>query len=279
MTNRKLAPNPFGCRTLTDPEVARIRERYERLWSNPRKTCLTCTKEKTGSTTFRARDKGEIVTFDCDCIEQWQLHRWLLHSGIDTRYQRYSWQDITEIGASIQMAVMDYMQNDALIQQGIGLTLWSTEKGTGKTLLGSLMAKGLLARGHDAHFTQFNEMIQDFTSGWRNEDERRWFVQRVRNVEFLVIDDMGRESKGRENITEAMFDIVIRARVSACNPTIITTNYTPDQLLQGYGGNVMSLLSEVNTSIEVPGRDYRPTSKAQIIKDASDGIVSPFVVS
>jgi DNA replication protein DnaC len=279
MTNKQLAANPFGCRTLTDPEVARLRERYEGLWSDPHKTCLTCMKEKTGNTTFRARENGKIVTFDCDCLEQWELHRWLLHSGIETRYQQYSWQDITGIKPAIQMAVMTYMEDMAAIRQGLGLTLWSTQKGTGKTLLGTLVAKGLMARGHDAHFTQFNEMIQDFTTGWRNEEERKWFIRRVRNVEFLVIDDMGRESKGRENITESMFDIVIRARVNACNPTIITTNYTPTELLQGYGGNVMSLLSEVNTSIEVSGRDYRPTNNARIVKDASDGITLPFVVS
>ena len=281
MPNRKLPPNPPACRSLTDPEADRLRSQHSKLWSNPNKTCETCLKElKGGETTFRAWVGTEIVTFDCACVEQWRLHRWFLHSGIDKRYQRFSWDDTTHVNTNAQMAVLGYAADSAaMVNHGEGMTLWSKDKGTGKTLLASLLLKDLMARGRDGHFTQFNEMLETFTSGWRNEEERSWFLRRVRNVEVLVIDDMGRESKGRENITEAMFDTVVRARVAACKPTIITTNYTPEEMRQGYGGNVLSLLTEVNDFVEVPGIDYRPIIKNQRLQDRKDGIARPIVVS
>jgi DNA replication protein DnaC len=279
MPNRQLPPNPPGCRSLTDPEVSRLRSQHSKLWANPNKTCETCTKEeKGGVATFRIWEGTEAVTCDCACVEQWKLHRWLLNSGVDKRYQRFSWDDTVQVNGAAQAAVLEYAQDAvAMISQGEGLTLWSKDRGTGKTLLGTLLLKGLLAKGYDGHFTQFNEMLDQFTAGWRSEEERSWFIRRVRNVEVLVVDDMGRESKGRENITEAMFDTVIRARVAACKPTFITTNYTPDEMRQGYGNNVLSLLTEVNDFIEVPGSDYRPIIKAQRIRDRADGIVHPIV--
>ena len=280
MPNHQMLPNPIGCRSLTDPEASRLQSQDAHLWLTPKTTCLTCTKESHGGVaTFRTREYGEIVTYDCSCMEQWKLHRWLLNAGVDKRYQRFSWDDATHVNGDAQSAVMRYVVNaPSQISRGDGLTLWSEGRGTGKTLLASLLLKGLMADGHDGYFTQFNEMLENYTAGWRNQDERAWFTRRVRNAGVLVVDDMGRENKGRANITESMFDTVIRARVAACKPTIITTNYTPDQLFQGYGSNVMSLLNEVNSYVEVSGIDYRPVVREQRVQDGLDGIVYPIVV-
>lgn len=273
----QLPPLPKGCRTLTDPEVTRLRKQNPDLWADPRKTCLTCTKKGT----FRERlASGEIVDVTCDCVSQWKMHRWLLNSGVELRYQRLTWTDAVGVAAAVQEQVIGYVtQAEANVSTGTGMTLWSVDKGTGKTLLATLMLKGLLGDGHDGYFTQFNEMLNFFSDGWRDADERAWFTRKVRNAGVLVVDDMGREYKGRAEIAEAMFDTVIRARVAASRPTIITTNYTPEQMLSGYGGNILSLLSEVNVEVHVPGRDFRPQARERLVRDRADGIATyPIVV-
>ncbi len=146
-------------------------------------------------------------------------------------------------------------------------------------MLATLLLKSLLASGADCYFTQFNEMLTFFSDGWRDAEEKAWFTKKVRNAGVLVVDDMGREYKGRSEIAEAMFDTVIRARVAASRPTIITTNYTPEQMLQGYGGNILSLLSEVNVEVHLPGADYRKQARERLLKDKADGITTyPIVV-
>lgn len=268
---------PSALRSLTDPEAERLRQQYPDLWANPNKTCLTC--GKAGS--FKARDgaSGDIVDVACDCLSQWKMHRWMLNAGIGLRYQRYTWMDAVGIDPGVQMAVMEYIDEaDANISTGTGLTLWSQDKGTGKTLLANLVLKALLARGHDGYFTQFNEMLNFFADTWRDADERRWFTKKVRNAGVLVVDDMGREYKGRAEVAEAMFDQIIRARVSASRPTWITTNYTPEQMTQGYGGNILSLLSEVNIDVHLPGRDFRPQARERLVRDRQDGITTYPVV-
>lgn len=264
-------PRP-GFRSLTDPEWERLRKQYPTLWSDPNKTCLTCNKRGV----FKERSEGGQVTeSECNCIEQWRMHCSMLNSGIGLRYQRVSWTDAVGVAPGVMDEVFQYFdQAEANISTGTGLTLWSENKGTGKTLMAALLLKGLLSRGYDGYFTQFNEMLDAHTDGWRDKDERAWFTKTIRNAGVLVVDDMGREYKGRSEVVEAMFDSVIRARVAASRPTIITTNYTPDQMLQGYGGNILSLLSEVNIEVHVPGRDFRPQARQRLMQDRADGIVT-----
>ena len=271
----QLPPLPKGYRTLTDPEVDRLRKQTPDLWANPHKTCITCNKQPT----FQARYQGQVVEMTCDCVNQWKLNRWLLNAGVDTQYQRLCWEDAAGIKGEVQAAVLAYVDRATQnMSQGHGLTLWSPNTGTGKTMLASLILKTLLAAGVDGYFTQFNEMLDFFTATWRDADERAWFTRKVRNAGVLVVDDIGRENKGRDSVSEAMFDTVIRARVAASRPTIITTNYTPDQLRSGYGENVLSLLSEVNIGVEVSGMNYRPTKYTQTAADGAAGVVRPLVV-
>lgn len=272
MEQHTLPPLPAGVRSLTDPESQRLSQQYPDLWRDPKKSCLTCSR--TGSFKGRLED-GSVVEFQCDCISQWKLHRWMLNAGIGLRYQRLSWADATGIGSAVAKAIIDYTDSvDANIATGTGVTLWSEAKGTGKSMIATLLLKELLARGFDGYFTQFNEMLNFFTDGWRDKDERAWFTRKVRNAGVLVVDDMGREYKGRAEVAEAMFDTIIRARVADARPTIITTNYTPEKMLSGYGGNILSLLSEVNTEIHVPGRDFRPEARERLLRDRSEGILT-----
>jgi DNA replication protein DnaC len=244
-------------------------------------TCLTCKKEsRNGETTFRVRQGEEIVTYDCSCIAQWRLSRWMLNSGIDLQYQHYSWDNVNTVDMMAKKIVLEYLDSSlALVEKGVGLTLWSKDVGSGKTLLVTMLLKGLIAMGHEGYFTQFNDMVNQHTAGWADQEERAWFDARIRNAGVLVIDDIGRENKGRSHIIEEMFDTVIRARDQACKPTFITTNYTPDEMKQGYGLNLLSLLSGKNIDAEVPGKDYRPIHLKQIVQDSVDGIDYPIVVS
>jgi DNA replication protein DnaC len=275
MPNRQLPPNPPACQSLTDPDRERLKRDNPGLWSDPEKTCLTC--QKRGA--FSVRQDGQVLAFDCDCAAQWKLHRWLLNSGVGLRYQRLSWTHCDSVNKVAVAAVTDYLDySDRYVSAGRGLTLGSPAMGTGKTMLATLLFKALLADGLDGYMVQFNDMLNLFSAGWRNEEDRKWFIRRVRNAGVLVVDDIGREHKGRAEVSEAMFDEVIRHRDASCKPTIITTNYTEQELLQGYGGNIMSLLSGVNTYVPVPGMDYRPRLIENAAADARDGIAYPIVI-
>ncbi|MFE4863217.1 hypothetical protein, partial [Streptomyces sp. NPDC056670] len=211
-----------------------------------------------------------------DCTAQWLMHLWFLNAGIGANYQRLTWADVASVDKGIVEQIMAYVLNAKRnVADGRNLVLWSQSPGTGKTLLLSLLLKALMVQTFQAHLAQFNEIIDLFTNSWRDKTEREQWNRRVRNVDILGMDDMGKENKGRIEMVEAMVDQIIRARVSDSLPVAITTNLTPQQMQEGYGGYVMSLLSEQADFIEVTGSDYRPRRRELSAQEARLGLVRP----
>jgi len=231
--------------------------------------------------TFRWYDeRGEVVEYQCHCIEQYQLRMWLTNAGIGLRYQRYGWTDAKGVSDDAQQAVLDYGQHvEVNLRGGYGLILHSVMRGTGKTLLSTLLLKTIISMGVDGYFTTFGNMLDAYTAGWRNEEQRNWFKRRITNTGFLVVDDIGRENRGRHDTSEEMVDGVIRSRVAECRPTIVTTNFTIKQIEEGYSSNIVSLLTESCVPIEVVGMDYRPRAAEQMQAEARQGLSRPVVLA
>lgn len=268
-----LPPIPPTVRILSDEESDRLKRLNPGLWADPETKCLTCFKKGA----FKARSGDQV---ECNCAEQWVLHRFLLNAGIGLHYQRLDWDDLDpQVSAAIQVAVLEYADSaQQFINAGLGMIISGTP-GTGKTLLAVLLLKALLKQGYDGYFTQFNQMLDDYSSGWRDRSDKDWFLRRVTNAGVLVIDDIGRESKGRENVTTPMFDQVIRSRVANARPTIITTNFTKEEMQSGYGPNVMSLLAERSIDHTLNGLDYRPRANERTVDEIKSGVARPMALA
>lgn len=269
-----LPPPPAACQPLSEVDSKRLREKYPSLWHDPRKHCETCRMKKVFRW-YRA-DTDEIQDYDCSCANQWLMHRWLLNANLGLWHQRLYWRDVDTVSTEVTWKLGAYMEDhEANMQAGLGMVLWSPDRGTGKTLLSVLATKSLLSMGVDCYFLQFSEMIDHYTATWRDEAERAWFNKRIRNVSMLVVDDLGRENKGRAEVVESMLDQVIRHRVANALPTFLTTNYTPNEVHGGYGPNVMSLLYERSLWVEVPGKDYRSRSNERTLSEIRQRLVRP----
>ncbi|MDQ1041428.1 DNA replication protein DnaC [Streptomyces sp. V3I8] len=273
----KPPPKPAACMPLSNADFERLRAARPKLWGDPQRECKVCLKENGNTYRWWAdSSRTEIATYECNCTDQWLMHMWFLNAGIGANYQRLTWDDVASVDPAIVEQIMAYVLNAKRnVADGRNLVLWSQSPGTGKTLLLSLLLKALMVQGFQAHLAQFNEIIDLFTNSWRDKAEREQWNRRVRNVHILGMDDMGKESKGRLEMVEAMVDQIVRARVSDSLPVAITTNLTPQQMQEGYGGGVMSLLSEQADFIEVTGTDYRPRRRELTAQEARLGLVRP----
>lgn len=289
MARLSLDDNPDACLPLDDESFYRLKRQYgESLWARPH-PCQTCDDRGW----FKRREPdGSIAEYDCDCEAQWVLHLWLLNAGIGKAYQRLSLRDVPDERLKSVTEALDYIGHiEGNLRLGLGLMLWSELRGTGKTLVATLALKRVLAAGYDGYFTTFSDMLDMYASSWRDKEEKRWFDQRVRNVQFLVIDDIGKENEARRRkasetggnsnehslgMIEAMVDAVVRARNAAALPTIITTNLTPKEIDQGY--SVASLLAGTVKPVHVIGRDYRQGQHEESERDVIDGIRRPVVM-
>jgi DNA replication protein DnaC len=273
-TMLELPPLPRAVRVLDTAETVRLRAMYSDLPKGVT-DCVTCK----GALKFRwLGPDGQPADYACRCEDQFLLHRYLLNAGIEKHYQRLAWDDATGVAADVLDVVNDYVEHvDAYMQNGLGLVLWG-KFGTGKTMISSLLLKEALAKGVDGYFATFHILLDLFTAGWERDEHKRWFDHRIRNAGLLVIDDIGREYQGRNAVAESVLDHVLRTRVSADRPTIITSNKTPDELGTLYSGNAVSLLSESSIVHEFRGADHRPEHRQRKIFEAKNRLTRPITV-
>lgn len=290
---------PLGVRTLTTVEADRLRQQYPDLPPSPER-CITCR----GAKKFTwwddpASPERMAVEYECPCRDQWVLHRYLLHSGVNLLYQQLSWADMHMVEGEGLEAIRHYMDlHERYVANGFGVILHG-EKGTGKTGLSALLLKYLIGQGHDSYFTTFAQLLSFLKGTFRDNDETTWFHRRVRNAGVLVIDDLGREhfqrrflsteqrvalgtdSGIRENPTamaESTLEEIVRHRVASLRPTIITTNLDPVKVEELYGSNLLSLLRERSTTCRFEGTDRRDTVRMRMHDEVEAGLTRPLVL-
>lgn len=269
-----LPPNPPFVRALPDVASERIRRRVPDLPHSVER-CITCRGRKQ----FRWWYENDVVDYECPCLDQFQLNRWLHNAGVGLGQQRQAWRDVNGITDKVLHDLSEYIENaESYAAVGLGLMMYG-RNGTGKTLMSNLLLKQLLERGYDGFFTTFGDLLDYFTAGWRNEDDKSWFERRIRHAGILVIDDVGKEHAGRQPVAESTLDLVLRARVSAQRPTLVTTNYTPDELRQNYQNGALSLLRECSQFVEFSGEDYRGNHRQTLIAEAKQGLTRPITMA
>lgn len=277
MTRLKMPPLNPAVRLISNSELELLKSRNPSLWCTKAQRCHTCGGRGwfLGYTPDR-----DVAEYDCSCIDQMILHLWLLNSGIDWEGQRLSWGDVTHVDVSVMQQIADYIDEVSVnVSSGRGLVLYG-ETGVGKTLLAWLILKRILANGYSGHFFTFTSFLDAFAAGWGDKEERDWFHRTAMNTEVLVLDDVGRESKNRSGAVMDSVDVVIQARINAARPTIITTNLTPDQVKDGYGGPIFSRLAGGSEFIRLFGSDFRVDGGlgGRKVLEARQGISRPVVL-
>jgi DNA replication protein DnaC len=118
--------------------------------------------------------------------------------------------------------------------------LFYGQNNAGKTTLAMILAKAFLLNKLTAYCTNLRDMTDLFVQGWKSDDERRAFTDRVRDRDLLVIDDLLKELHNKATAT--VLDSVLRHRSNRHMPFVITTNASMDELEEQYGPSFVALL-------------------------------------
>jgi DNA replication protein DnaC len=280
----ELPTMPPTLRILTDVERDWLRRQYPSAPDTPAQ-CVTCG----GNREFRwygydavrpPESPTEVVPYRCPCDEQYLMHSRYLFSGIGMSYQRLSWRDFMALTDDLQRVALDYVQHlDGYLSSGVGLILHGPDRGTGKTMFSLLLAKQIVAAGRGLFATTFGALLDQYTGTWRDAEARAWFGAHTRNVDVLVVDDLGREYGGLRNVGESALEDVLRHRAQHDLATILTTNLTPAEILSGYGGHTMSVLSERSILAGFAGADRRVEVRDRMVFEIQHGLRRPVVVA
>jgi len=198
-------------------------------------------------------------------LTTWQKK--MLNAGILEEFWGIDFEDYNG-KREVKKLVKKYLKNiDNARDKGICLFLHGSN-GTGKTFLGIEVLKEAIRNGYSAQFTSLSGVVQTLTDGWYDDKKRRQYEERIRDVDFLMIDDVGKEKRvSKNNLVAMTFDNLIRYRTFRNKPLILTTNSDIKSIKSEYGKSVVSLLLGKFIPVKVYGDDYRKTVLANNVVD------------
>lgn len=143
--------------------------------------------------------------------------------------------------------------------------------GTGKTHLLSAMLRELAAKkAVRGRYEEFFLLLSDIRDGFSRGLSSREWLEPLRQVDVLAIDEIGKGGKNRD-FEQGILDEIISVRYNAQRPTLLATNYpragstwsfaaegeTGETLEQRVGPRIYSRLHEMCDLIDVTGPDQR----------------------
>lgn len=183
-----------------------------------------------------------------------------LLAGIPQSYWDIDWQNFRgdPKAKSLVQLYCEYLKR--ALEEGQGI-IFSGQHGTGKTTLACLIGKMALKQGFTVKYISIAKILDLINESFESKQAKERLDTMIERVEFLILDDLGKEYKGvREQLTPMMnlkLDSLLRERLNRIRVTIGTTNYDVKAIREKYGDSVLSAIYGSCKIIEVTGYDYR----------------------
>jgi len=201
-------------------------------------------------------------------------------SKVDLTYmripRRYWGVRLGLINEDYRKYVYRYLKGlDSNIRAGKGVLLFGPN-GVGKTGAIVVVAKEVRRRGYTVLFVEGLMLMEIFLGKVMFEDGQSLY-ERMLEVDYLVIDDLGKGTGDSKGFLISKLEGVLRARYDEKKVTSITTNMTPRELSMYFSESGMSILKAIVTPIHCEGRDMRlefdigGTSKDREDREAGKG--------
>ncbi|HTO95935.1 MAG TPA: ATP-binding protein [Myxococcales bacterium] len=160
--------------------------------------------------------------------------------------------------------------------------------GNGKThLLCAILRELAAKKGVRGRYEEFFLLLSDIRDGFSRDLSSREWLEPLRQVDVLAIDEIGKGGKNRE-FEQGVLDEVLSVRYNAGRPTLLATNYprpgtvewefraegtAAENLEQRLGPRICSRLYEMCDLIDVFGSDQREVQHdaRQARDSAADG--------
>ncbi len=219
--------------------------------------CLHCEK---GKNMFEAWKKEPIQQENYRAYKNAKIERAIRLSGVDGMFENIRLSDIKS-ESNLAQSCAKYVQNwEQIRTTGGGYYFWGNV-GAGKTFIASALANELMkTKLVEVLFIRMPEAAKrvknTFDNAVKNEDKK--LFDRMKDVELLVIDDLGVE-KVSEWLIDEMYQI-IDFRWRNKKPMIITSNRSLDDLMKVYPEQIPSRIKGCCKNIHFKSSDRRNSS-------------------
>jgi len=232
---------------LDEVEVEYLYRQFPKLDYDPHEKCLTCDKKKPVCT---------------NCALQLQMRKHFSLSGIGNRFQVLGWHEFVVDDEAKQRCENFIQGADSFLNGGLGL-LFLGDVGRGKTMCLNLLLKDLISKNYKVFGTTMHNLVQLYTGGWKDDNKREFFENRVQNSDFLVVDDIGKEIQSE--LGWKLLDNLVRERSQRSLSTSLSSNLSIDEIRSKYGEPFWSLLTESCLLYQFEGPDYRSEKNEKLM--------------
>ncbi|TCT23365.1 DNA replication protein DnaC [Melghiribacillus thermohalophilus] len=219
----------------------------------------------------------------CKCREDKSLDAKLQFARIPQEYRQsrinnfeinlYRTDEGKERAAIAKRVAANFVANyPAMKEQGKGLYFYSYQKGSGKTRLSCSIANALVKKYKaDVRFIRFVDLLNELKNSFSGNGDvnASELIEAVKNIEVLVIDDLGVE-KVSEWVEEVVTSILDH-RLNQNLVTIITSNSTIEELDKRYQqGRVRSRVEKMTFPVWMPEESIRSLIAQQENEEIQD---------
>ena len=208
---------------------------------------------------------GHEVARDCSCglLKRQQLENQLKYASIPENFKdmrlssfRLDVYENKTIANTMVKMIKYWLNNlDQMKSDGIGLYLFSENKGSGKTRMAASIANELMqAKSMPVKFSTSIQIINEIKSTWDNDGiTENKLLNVLSTIEVLVIDDFGTETV-KDWITDRFYHIVNERYVRKLM-TIYTSNKSLANL--NYDERIKNRILESTLQIPFPEESVR----------------------
>jgi len=172
---------------------------------------------------------------------------------IPSRFWKVRYDEIPE---SFRGEVDNYLKRlDDMLDRGDGLLFWG-DNGTGKTSAAVFIALEVRRRCATVLFITAESLRHGILER-QMFDEDMTVYERATTVDFLVVDDLGKEHPDQPGWSARLYENLFRVRSAAKRATIVTTNMEIPDLTKEYEASMMEVMKETMYPIFAQGENRR----------------------
>ncbi len=211
-------------------------------------------------------DTGVVDHGMCVCMRKKLVEAGFDTSGMGDLIKRQSFENFSldyykhnpeayKRMSAIYDVVKKYAENFDVSRSGNIAMFGGT--GLGKTHLSSALARTVIEKGNDVYYTSANNMFSDFEQKRFGSSmaESSGETQQYSTCDLLIIDDLGTEMINQ--FTVSCLYSVINTRLNRRKPTVLSSNFTPDEFKRKYWDRIASRIFGEYKILPFMGDDIR----------------------
>ena len=200
-----------------------------------------------------------------------ELKRHLLFANMPIAYANYTIDNVIETWSAdiandeaIEHFKLYYNNLVKAKDTGTGLFLTGTH-GLAKTTAAVVVLMKALQESFTVYFIPMNDLADFITSGWKDYNLKIKYQYIVTNVDFLVVDDIGRNYNIQSPQSLQFLDRLFVTRCNQKKCTILTSKQGIDDSSTLFNESLLSLLRSSLIELKVVGSDIREQKSKQLI--------------